>query len=264
MEKKTILKCHNLDGLTNTWGSVRIEDNHVRLYLDYPEHIVKMFASRHLKLRNPVYMVIKDGALRVCDGGFLRLSDKPDLAALVARGQELEAALAAERELVRDIARAEDQRLIDAAEAEAQAYRATCPPDCALVETIHNASAADGWGATDYHYQGCEIPLTLQGLEHRAFSAVRLGALNAFHTIIVAWAPRPALAAHLAEQERRAQAEAAKPKTAPTRGPGYCYNCETYCFGDCGSYAPEYGAAQWGRDAREMAREMNCGINDNG
>jgi hypothetical protein len=52
------------------------------------------------------------------------------------------------------------------------------------------------------------------------------------------------------------------PVKEPERGPGYCYNCETYCYGDCGNYAPKPTKETFKRHLDEMTREANYGIND--
>jgi hypothetical protein len=43
----------------------------------------------------------------------------------------------------------------------------------------------------------------------------------------------------------------------PDHGPGYCYNCETYCYGDCGDYRPK---PDYRRDIRRAMDEANYGI----
>jgi len=45
-------------------------------------------------------------------------------------------------------------------------------------------------------------------------------------------------------------------------GAGYCYSCETHCYGDCGHYQPERTGATVARDARLASNETNYGIND--
>jgi len=45
-------------------------------------------------------------------------------------------------------------------------------------------------------------------------------------------------------------------------GAGYCYSCETHCYGDCGNYQPKRTSLIAARDARQVADEANYGIND--
>lgn len=62
-----------------------------------------------------------------------------------------------------------------------------------------------------------------------------------------------------------ARAKWATPKTPyeePKHGHGYCYSCQTYCFGGCGNYQPKPTAATQMQEIKEMQREANYGIND--
>lgn len=62
-----------------------------------------------------------------------------------------------------------------------------------------------------------------------------------------------------------ARAKWATPKTPyvePTHGPGYCYSCQTYCYGDCGNYQPKLTLSIQLSRAREIQREADYGIND--
>lgn len=47
-----------------------------------------------------------------------------------------------------------------------------------------------------------------------------------------------------------------------THGPGYCYSCETYCYGDCGDYQPTLTTRIYERQLNNIAREADYGIND--
>ena len=49
--------------------------------------------------------------------------------------------------------------------------------------------------------------------------------------------------------------DAAKLPPRPRHGPGYCYNCETYCDGDCGDFAPV-------ETARHAMRAMRDSLDD--
>lgn len=42
---------------------------------------------------------------------------------------------------------------------------------------------------------------------------------------------------------------------------GYCFNCETHCFGDCGNYSKD-PRKMYARKISEAAREADYGIND--
>jgi hypothetical protein len=54
-----------------------------------------------------------------------------------------------------------------------------------------------------------------------------------------------------------------KPASKPINpGPGYCYSCETYCYGDCGDYQPRPTTATLMRDVDLAHREANYGIED--
>lgn len=63
-------------------------------------------------------------------------------------------------------------------------------------------------------------------------------------------------------EARKKNAAPKKQYVAPTYGPGYCHNCKSYCFGDCGDYAPARTTKHDLDDAREANREANYGIND--
>ena len=52
-------------------------------------------------------------------------------------------------------------------------------------------------------------------------------------------------------------------ETTEDRGNGYCYSCETYCYGDCGEYAPRENRKTFGRKMIEAGREQNFGISEN-
>lgn len=45
-------------------------------------------------------------------------------------------------------------------------------------------------------------------------------------------------------------------------GPGYCYSCESYCFGDCGDYHPQLTNDLIARRFHKDISEQNFGIND--
>lgn len=53
-----------------------------------------------------------------------------------------------------------------------------------------------------------------------------------------------------------------EPIEEPQHGPGYCYHCGTYCFGDCGHYAPEPTRETMRREMAQATREANYGINE--
>ena len=53
-----------------------------------------------------------------------------------------------------------------------------------------------------------------------------------------------------------------KPLPEPEYGPGYCYNCQSYCYGDCGNYAPKQTAAHVLADNKTAMAEANFGIID--
>jgi len=42
---------------------------------------------------------------------------------------------------------------------------------------------------------------------------------------------------------------------------GYCFNCESWCHGDCGNYSND-PRVKYARDLKEAAREADFGIND--
>lgn len=64
-------------------------------------------------------------------------------------------------------------------------------------------------------------------------------------------------------QEARAEWSAPKQSAKEiVRGNGYCYSCETYCYGDCGDYQPrETSKIRMAKLQHAMA-EDNYGIND--
>ena len=45
-------------------------------------------------------------------------------------------------------------------------------------------------------------------------------------------------------------------------GPGYCFNCKSYCFGDCKNYAPVKTEKHITEELKEIEKEQNYGIND--
>ncbi len=57
-----------------------------------------------------------------------------------------------------------------------------------------------------------------------------------------------------------AQLEREEPK--PVHGPGYCYSCHSYCYGDCGDYTPRPTRRTLSRGIREAAREAMFGLDD--
>lgn len=52
------------------------------------------------------------------------------------------------------------------------------------------------------------------------------------------------------------------PIPEPNHGPGYCYSCETYCYGDCGNYTPKITAKIRMGKINEATREQNYGMED--
>ena len=61
----------------------------------------------------------------------------------------------------------------------------------------------------------------------------------------------------------RAKHSESKKKYKPIEhGPGYCYSCESYCYGDCGDYQPTYTMKVLRRDVRNMNDEASFGIQD--
>ena len=54
-----------------------------------------------------------------------------------------------------------------------------------------------------------------------------------------------------------------KPEHKPIEhGPGYCYSCKTYCYGDCGDYQPKMTNKIMKQEVDGINREQNYGIND--
>ena len=67
-----------------------------------------------------------------------------------------------------------------------------------------------------------------------------------------------------AEPARRAAREAAEAEDIRRKvATGYCFNCGTWCHGDCGNYSNDPGI-EWRRELREAAREASFGINEEG
>jgi len=61
---------------------------------------------------------------------------------------------------------------------------------------------------------------------------------------------------------RKAAREAAKEEDIRRKiATGYCFTCESYCYGDCGHYSKD-PRAMYRRQLNEAAREENYGIND--
>ena len=53
-----------------------------------------------------------------------------------------------------------------------------------------------------------------------------------------------------------------EPPARPGPGPGYCYSCGSYCYGDCGHYAPRKTARTVARAARAAWAEASYGMED--
>ncbi|MBE3141507.1 MAG: hypothetical protein IMZ53_13105 [Thermoplasmata archaeon] len=66
----------------------------------------------------------------------------------------------------------------------------------------------------------------------------------------------------LISQARRKHATPIVPYVEPDHGAGYCYSCQTYCYGDCGNYAPKKTTKHFVSEIQEMNQEANFGIND--
>jgi hypothetical protein len=54
----------------------------------------------------------------------------------------------------------------------------------------------------------------------------------------------------------RKQTEQEAPETE-THGPGYCYSCDSYCFGDCGDYQPHPTSKTMMRELGRINAEIN-------
>ncbi|OBW61086.1 MAG: hypothetical protein A9183_03000 [Dehalococcoides mccartyi] len=68
-----------------------------------------------------------------------------------------------------------------------------------------------------------------------------------------AWATAP---------ERKAAAEKAESEDIQRKiTTGYCYSCESYCYGDCGHYSND-PKIRYHRQMSEATRESNYGINE--
>jgi len=79
------------------------------------------------------------------------------------------------------------------------------------------------------------------------------GLLAMIHAARAAWQARPAREA----ARRHAEVEDRARKVAT----GYCVACESWCYGDCGSYSGD-PATQDRRELREAAREASYGMED--
>lgn len=49
----------------------------------------------------------------------------------------------------------------------------------------------------------------------------------------------------LTRTEQRTVKQTAKQQSTAKTVSGYCYNCNSYCYGDCGNYSPRLSAAQF-------------------
>lgn len=58
-------------------------------------------------------------------------------------------------------------------------------------------------------------------------------------------------------RERWTAAQQHPAVSEPEHGTGYCYNCETYCYGDCGDFAPEPTLRTTVRKLKEAMREQD-------
>jgi hypothetical protein len=61
--------------------------------------------------------------------------------------------------------------------------------------------------------------------------------------------------------EKKAKRPEEKPETE-SHGPGYCYSCESYCYGDCGDYQPELTNKIMAQRYNSACAEDNYGISD--
>jgi len=65
-----------------------------------------------------------------------------------------------------------------------------------------------------------------------------------------------------AVKEAKAKPTRAEAEPETKHGPGYCYNCQSYCYGDCGRFAPERTAETLRRELDDANREENFGMED--
>lgn len=148
----------------------------------------------------------------------LKYSSRPDLAALVAEYNSLEAAKQAAREEIwakeKAAREALDQPLLDAMHVEANRLRATIPADHLEVKIVQTGSA-DGDPILEYSVDGVKLnwsDVTIIGVA----SAIRPGALGAFATVYVASIRREQLEQIKATQNKitvkKAETQAARQK----------------------------------------------------
>ncbi|HDL19921.1 MAG TPA: hypothetical protein ENH40_06755 [Nitrospirae bacterium] len=62
-------------------------------------------------------------------------------------------------------------------------------------------------------------------------------------------------------ETRKKWATPKEPIKEPAYGPGYCYSCESYCYGDCGNYSTDPGV-KYRRDLRDYQREQDYGVQE--
>lgn len=73
---------------------------------------------------------------------------------------------------------------------------------------------------------------------------------------------RAAREAYETAPARRAASEAAETADIQRKiATGYCFNCGTYCHGDCGNYSND-PAVEFRRGLSQAMREAACGVND--
>ena len=78
--------------------------------------------------------------------------------------------------------------------------------------------------------------------------------------IVITEAEANQIMAECAATDKPVQVEAAP--EPEKHGPGYCYSCGTYCYGDCGHYEPKRTLKHVMADAQEAARESMAGIQE--
>lgn len=177
------------------------------LVLDLPEDLKKFARTKAKvkKLPERVYVhpgMVRDGAVFLTESFGIRLDTRPGLAALVegalacdAARRAADAAWAAE--VSGAIRRARAEKL--------DAYRATIPADHAELEVRHNPGAADGWGRTDYSFDGEDLSRDRCWMQLRDLGMV-VHWVEGVTDRPVAHAPRAALEA-LVESRRAARRE---------------------------------------------------------
>jgi hypothetical protein len=123
--------------------------------------------------------------------------------------------------------------------------------------TIEVYLSSRGWG----DYSGVAPELDMRKPEAELIAACRL-ALSAEDDIDQPDQSDAEILAAINAARTKLARRNAPPAPAPIYGPGYCFSCESYCYGDCNDYQPVRTSRMISKQAQAAAQEADYGIND--